>query len=298
MKDTDALQKFEILNTLYFENSNNGLTKIIISNAYADAEIYLHGGHLTHFQPKGEEPLIFDAKESRVTPPKSVHAGIPICWPWFGAHPTDSTKPQHGFARDKEWTLKSTKVLDTKETEVVLTLKDDAETLTLFPHAFELELTFTIGKTLTIALTTTNTDEHAFTITQALHTYFAISDIETITIDGVVDTPFIDYTDGKKEKRDSSLLKIDQEVNRVYVPTDTTCKIIDEGLERKIVIEKSGSNSTTIWNPWRESGIHDLPDEKYRKFVCIETTNALQDAIFLHPKASHTIVQKVSVQKL
>ena len=150
MQDTDVLQKFEIPNRLYFEKSENGLTKIIVTNDIADAEIYLHGGHLTHFQPKGEAALIFDAEKSRVTPPKSVHAGIPICWPWFGVHPTDDTKPQHGFVRDKEWTLKSTKALETKETEVILTLKDDTHTHTLFPYSFELELTFTIGKTLTI----------------------------------------------------------------------------------------------------------------------------------------------------
>ncbi|MGB6019201.1 MAG: hypothetical protein WBF77_06355, partial [Sulfurimonadaceae bacterium] len=100
MQYNKDLRQFEIPDILSFANSNNGLTKIIITNEHSDAEIYLHGGHLTHFQPKGEEALIFDAKASRVTPPKSVHAGIPICWPWFGLHPTDSTKPQHGFARD------------------------------------------------------------------------------------------------------------------------------------------------------------------------------------------------------
>ena len=298
MYEAQDLVKFEIPNTISFIKSDSGLTKIIVTNTLAEAEIYLHGGHLTHFQPKGEEALVFDAKESYVTPPKSVHAGIPICWPWFGAHPTDSSKPQHGFARDSLWRLKDTKVLDSKETEVVLTLKDDEQTHTLFPYAFELELTFTIGKRVSIELKTTNTDTDSFTITQALHTYFAISDIEGVTVTGVETTPFIDYTDDKKEKSEVSALEINQEVNRVYIPTDTRCTIVDKVLNRKIVIEKSGSDSTTIWNPWRESGIHDLPDEKYRKFVCIETTNALQDAVTLRPNQSHQIRQVISVKKI
>ena len=298
MNEVQNLKQFEIPNTLSFTKNDGDLTKIIITNSLAEAEIYLHGAHLTHFQPKDEEALIFNAKESYVTPPKSVHAGIPICWPWFGAHPTDSTKPQHGFARDKAWTLKSTTVLDSKETEVVLTLKDDTHSHTLFPYSFELELTFTIGKTLTIGLKTTNTDENSFTITQALHTYFAISDIETVEINGVEKTPFIDYTDNKKQKSEDAALKIHQEVNRVYIPTDSTCIIVDKELKREIIIEKEGSNSTTIWNPWKESGIHDLPDEKYREFVCIETTNALQDAVTLHSKESHHIIQVVSVARL
>ena len=297
MHQAQDLKQFEIPNTISFVKNGTGLDKIIITNALAEAEIYLHGAHLTHFQPKGQDALIFDGKKSYVTPPKSVHAGIPICWPWFGAHPTDSGKPQHGFARDRVWRLQGTKVLDTKETEVILTLQDDQETLALFPHAFELELTFTIGSILSIKLKTTNRDKNSFTITQALHTYFAINDIETISVTGVEKTPFIDYTDAKKEKREIDSLEIHQEVNRVYVPTDATCVIDDKALNRKIVIEKSGSNSTTIWNPWRESGIHDLTDEKYREFVCIETTNALQDAVTLKPNESHQIRQVISVEK-
>lgn len=278
--------------------TKSGLTKIIINNDVCEAEIYLHGGHLTHYRVHSEEALIFDAKSSQVTPPKSVHAGIPICWPWFGAHPTDSSKPQHGFARDKVWQLKSTKAVSATETEVILTLSDDKETHTLFPYAFKLELTFTIAKHLTISLKTINIDTKPFSVTQALHTYFLISDIQNIQILGIVNTPFIDYTDERKEKREKSPLTIDQEVNRVYVPTKATCTIIDGALKRKVVIEKSGSNSTTIWNPWRESDIHDLPEDKYRKFICVETTNALEDKRTLQPDESHTIEQKIFSEQL
>ncbi|MGB5964394.1 MAG: hypothetical protein WBG65_02560, partial [Sulfurimonadaceae bacterium] len=172
------------------------------------------------------------------------------------------------------------------------------QTHTLFPYSFKLELTFTIGKTLTIDLKSVNTDENPFTITQALHSYFTISDLATVKITGVEDTPFIDYTDSKKEKREDSALQIAQEVNRVYIPTDATCEIIDKKLKRKIIVEKSGSNSTTIWNPWKESGIHDLPDDKYREFVCIETTNALNDAVTLCSKESCQIRQLISVAGL
>ncbi len=298
MQDTKMLQTFEIPGTLWFETDKNGVVRIVVKNDLSDAEIYLHGAHLTHFQPKGEAPLIFDATKSRITPPKTVHAGIPICWPWFGAHPVDSTKPQHGFARDMQWQLKNTRNLDSKAIVVVLTLHENPQTKRLFPYDFALELTFTIGQTLNVALKSTNTGKEPFTITQALHTYFSISDIETIAISGVEGTPFVDYTDNRKEKCEERTLAIHQEVNRVYVPTDAACTITDTALKRKIVIEKSGSRSTTIWNPWQESGLHDLPDDKYREFVCIETTNALQDAILLQTDESHILVQNISVAHL
>jgi len=205
--------------------------------------------------------------------------------------------PQHGFARDKVWTLTSTGILESGATEVVLRLEDDVETKVLFPYAFELELTFTIGTTLHIALKTTNRDNSSFTITQALHTYFAVSDIADVHIEGVRGTPFVDYTDDKKEKSEEDVLAITQEVNRVYVPTDATCKIVDKGFGRTIVVGKSGSNSTTIWNPWKENGLHDLPDDKYRKFVCIETVNALSDRVTLASQESHTISQTLAAER-
>ena len=294
----NSLQHFALSDILTMEQSENNLTKLVINNAFAEAEIYLQGAHLTHFQPHGEEALIFDGKNSVVTPPQSVHAGIPICWPWFGPHPSDATKPQHGFARDVLWDLKSTKALSSGETEVVLNMGNTTKSHHLFPYAFNVEVTFTIGHTLQIALTTTNLDTCAFTITQALHSYFAISDLDAVQIEGVTNTSFVDYTDEKKEKSEVHLLKIEQEVNRVYLPTQSTCVIKDSALKRKIVVEKEGSNSTTIWNPWSESGIHDLPNTAYRCFVCIETTNALSDAKTIAPQQSHCIKQIISVNTL
>jgi len=288
---------FEAPGHIDFKQSKSGLTKIVIDNRFAEAEIYLHGANLTHFRPKGEEAVIYNGKESIYTALKTVHAGIPICWPWFGAHPTEIAKPQHGFARDMLWKPKSTKTADDGETEVVLMLEETPESLQLWPYTFRLELTFTVGSSLSIEMKTTNTAGTPFTVTQALHTYFFIGDIEAVEARGVEATPFVDYTDDKKEKIETAPLRINRMVNRVYVPTDAVCTIEDGELKRRIIIEKGGSRSTTIWNPWEKSGIHDLPDDAYRKFLCIETTNALSDARTLQPGETGTIMQKISIEK-
>jgi len=297
MPTLQEYRPFEIPGSLVFEKSENGLTKIVIENSFAEAEIYLHGANLTHFRPKGEEPVIYNARETLFSASKTVHAGIPICWPWFGAHPTESSKPQHGFARDMLWHLKGAKMLANGETEIVLALEQSPKTLELWPHPFELELTFTVGDSLSVALKTTNTATTPFTVTQALHTYFFVSDIGSVEATGVEATPFVDYTDNRQEKLETAPLHVERMVNRVYIPTEAACTIIDPLLRRRIVIEKEGSSSTTIWNPWKESGIHDLPGEAYRKFLCIETTNALSDARTLQPGESHRVVQRISVQK-
>ncbi len=296
MNTKHDLKTYLIPGSLYLDESDNGLKKIVVNNDHAEAEIYLHGANLTHFQPKGEAPVVFNGKESQMSTSKTVHAGIPICWPWFGAHPTESSKPQHGFARDMLWQLKSAELLETKATEIVLSLKENAYSLALWPYSFELELTFIVGKALSVALKTINTSAMPFTFTQALHTYFTVGDIEKVEARGLEETPFIDYTDAKKEKSESGSLHIHRMINRVYISTDAACKLYDPLLKRTIVVEKEGSRSTTVWNPWEDNGIHDLPGDTFRNFICIETTNALEDARTLQPGQSHLIVQKVSIK--
>ena len=62
--------------------------------------------------------------------------------------------------------------------------------------------------------------------------------------------------------------------------TDATCTIDDPGFERKISIAKQGSKSTVVWNPWvaKAARMPDYGDDEYPEMVCIETTNAENDA--------------------
>ncbi len=292
-----TLEKFEIPHIVRFEKNQYGLTKMIITNDLAEAEIYLFGGNLTHFQPKGEMAVIFEGKKSEMHPDKTLHAGIPICWPWFGPHPTDSSKPQHGFVRNRLWEVREVEQLPAGETQVVLGLSEDKETLELFAHPFKLELTFTIGKQLHVDLKTYNSDTCPISFTQALHNYFFVSDIDQVVVNGVEDVPFIDLTDEDKEKREAAPLLIDRVINRVYEPTDQRCDIIDKGSSRQVTIDKKGSNSTTIWNPGPNNGLHDLPGDLYRQFVCVETTNARRDTIILEPGASYHIAQNIYLSR-
>jgi len=289
------LQQFEIKNIVRFRKNRFGLDQIIISNGLAEAVIYLYGGNLTHYQPKGERPVIFGGKGCDMHPDKTLHAGIPICWPWFGPHPTDTAKPQHGFARNREWEMKNTAQLPGGETEIVLILGEDEGTLELFKHPFKLQLRFTIGSALRIELETRNTDTIPFSFTQALHSYFYLSDIDHTIIYGVQNTPFADLADKSRIKQESEPLRIDRVVNRVYEPTDKRCEIVDSGFSRVITVDKEGSSATTIWNPGADNGLHDLPGDLYRKFVCVETCNARNNIITLEPEMSHRIVQEISI---
>ena len=80
----DWQKRAEVPGRVTFLEGNGGLPKIEISTSYSIAEIYLQGAHVTRFQKKGEEPLLFMSEASRFERGHPVRGGIPVIFPWFG----------------------------------------------------------------------------------------------------------------------------------------------------------------------------------------------------------------------
>ena len=96
-------------------------------------------------------------------------------------------------------------------------------------------------------------------------------------------------------KQQSGPIAFDGEVDRVYLETDHAVTLQDGS--RKVFIEKSGSLSTVIWNPWIEktARMGDMPADAYQNMVCVETSNALSDVRSLEPGESHQFQQAISL---
>jgi len=77
----------------------------------------------------------------------------------------------------------------------------------------------------------------------------------------------------------------------VYLSTQTRCSVTDPILQRRIVIDKEGSASTIVWNPWSEKAksLGDLGDSGYRQMVCIESGNALDNVVSVAPGDTHRL---------
>ena len=86
------------------------------------ALIACDGGQLLSWRTRGHDPL-WTASAATYEPAAPVRGGVPIVFPWFGAHPTDPELPAHGFARSREWV-----VVETAASAVTLALRDDEET--------------------------------------------------------------------------------------------------------------------------------------------------------------------------
>ncbi len=270
------------------KHTTNGFEYIEIQNKSATAKVALQGGHLFHYQQQDKSPLLWLSDKSFFETGKAIRGGIPLCWPWFGKHSTNPELPQHGFARTSLFTLLESNEPDENTTELTLLFESSARTLALWPYKFRILLNITIGPTLTIALTTTNCDTETFTISSALHSYFAVSDIGDVTVQGLDKTEYWDaLTDATKIQQD--ILRINEEVDRVYQRPNNSLLLLDG--DRTVQINSKGSASAVIWNPWinKSKGMADMQDDSYKTMLCIETANALKDARKLASGEEHTL---------
>ena len=264
----------------------NGFEYIEIKNDSACGNIALQGAHIFHFARNNEEPLLWLSKTSDFKIGTAIRGGVPICWPSFGVNNPDL--PQHGFARLGMWKLKNSQDIDANTTQITLVLNDTQESLGMWNYKFELALKITISDKLTMELTTTNLDEKPFKITQALHTYFQISNISNIAIKGLSDKPYLDALTNKECKQNGDII-FTKEVDSVYQEVDGEILLADKN--RTITIQNEGSSSVVVWNPWiqkckRMSG---MENDAYKEFVCIESANAYDDFKILLPHTKHTL---------
>jgi D-hexose-6-phosphate mutarotase len=286
------------------EAAGDSLLSVDITNAHASASICLQGGQVLSWQPVSTaEPVLWMSKDAQFAAGKSIRGGIPVCWPWFGAHGSESSFPAHGFARTQAWQVKGTRSLDDGSTELSLTMPIAAVAHSMWPQQAQLDMLINVGASLKIALITRNLSEVDFSITEALHTYFQVSDVTQIHVDGLDSVHFHDKAAGWVEGDQVDTIEFKSEVDRVYVNSMQRCSIVDPALKRSIHIAKLGSQSTIVWNPAaaRAAQMGDLGKDDasgWKSFVCVESGNALENAITVAAGKSHTLAVEYRVESL
>ena len=277
------LRKFEIPGRVTFANGNGGLPKINITTGRSTAEIYLHGAHITGFQKNGELPLLFMSRLSQFAAGKAIRGGVPVCFPWFGPRANDVT---HGFARITEWNLMETAA--TSDGGVTVRFRLPATAARAGVPAFCAEFVVTVTDQLAMELMATNESaDRNFDFENCLHTYFAVSDINQVSIAGLEGAPFDDFAagaGGARRVENGSVLRITQETNRVYPGAAGTVEIHDKKYQRTIRVGKFNSHSTVVWNPWTTQKLPgDFDPAEHKHMVCVESGNLKQNKISLPP---------------
>jgi glucose-6-phosphate 1-epimerase len=289
------LRPLEIPGIATLTDLPGGLVAIDISTPEASGRVFLHGAHVATWQPAGHRPVLFMSTESHFTPGKAIRGGIPMIFPWFGARAGNPQTPQHGFGRTTIWELES---LDRASdgVSIALQLSDSDRTRANWPHAFHARFRVAFGARLGLALEIENRSTMAMTFEEAFHSYFAVSDVRNVSVTGLAQTEFIDKVDGATRKRlGTEPLTFSGETDRVFLNTRTATVLHDPGMKRQIGIEKTGSASTVVWNPWltKAKAMADFGDEEWSGMLCIETANADENAIALAPGATHTMTAEI-----
>ncbi|MES1207933.1 MAG: D-hexose-6-phosphate mutarotase, partial [Pseudomonadota bacterium] len=226
----------------------------------------------------------------------ALRGGIPICFPWFGPHATQPAFPAHGFARTRAWRFSGAREVN-GAVAVALALSDDDATAKLFPHRFEARLTVTIGESLSLAFDVTNAGADELSFEVALHSYFAVSDVADIVIEGLAGRELVDKVAGGATRQETAAqLRIAGEVDRVYDGAGPVT-LRDPPAGQTLRIESTGARSTVVWNPApaKTATLSDLAPDAWRRFVCVETGAIGAGRVTLAPGGQHRLAVRYAL---
>lgn len=286
MSTTDAIswlqEQFGIEGVVAVEGGLGGLPCMHVTAAGCTGTIYLHGAHVTSYCPAEQRDVLFVSGASRFEEGRAIRGGVPICFPWFADNGPEPDSPSHGLVRTRAWELASVMPDDQRVTVEMST--------ELGP--FGLTFTAAFGAELEMTLAVTNRGDEPAGFEEALHTYFAVSRVQEVTITGLEGVDYIDKVDGgARRNQGDEAIRIAGETDRIYQPTRGAVTLTDRGWGRRVIVDKRQSESTVVWNPWidKAARMSDFGDDEWPGMVCIETCNVGDNRVALKPGATHAM---------
>ena len=296
-------ENFGIPGVLQFAE-HDGLQRAEITTPAAAATLYLQGAHVTAWQPTGEQPVLFLSRRSEFAAGKAIRGGVPVIAPWFGPDTQNRAGgkpgPSHGFARTEPWTVAFAALVG-DELHLTLTLGPTDLSRSLGYPDLRLAYQVNIGRPLTLQLTLANGGSSPMPFEEALHSYLAVADVRQARLMGLAGAQYLDKMDGVRQKLETAeALALTGPTDRVYLDTESTCVVEDALLKRRLVVSKSNSRSTVVWNPWTEltAKLPDMEPDGWQGMLCVETANAGPNALTLGAGDTHTMRATITVEPM
>ena len=274
----------------------------------AQLDICQQGAQILSYFPDIEQPpLIWRSDCADYVQGQSVRGGVPICWPWFGdiqrspatvQKSTSADAPFHGLARTLDWQLTHSSA---DNTGVQLSMQLDArQGLSGWPHAATLQLHIELAERLTLCLDNHNLGMQSLAISQALHSYFAVSDIRQVAVHGLEGCPYYETLEQWQLREQAGAVLFSGETDRIYMKVPEQLQIIDTGWQRCIELRALGSQSAIVWNPWIDKAqtLSGFASDAWQQMLCIETANVQDDHLLLAPGERHRLVLQLSCEAL
>lgn len=277
----------------------HGLKALRLRASGSEALVYLHGAHVASFQTAEHGELLWVSDQAIYSPGKAIRGGVPICFPWFGAHAAEPSFPAHGFARTREFKLEGSE-LRGNVVVAELSLAGGPDTASWFPHPFQARLRVSVGPELCVAFEVENTGDSGFDYEVALHTYLGVSDVTRASLAGLSGARYDDKVSGERGLvQGDAPLVFEGETDRVY-DSSARVTVTDAARGRRLIVDKTSSRTTVVWNPWRDKAerMADFGDDEWPRMLCVESANVSPHGIHLTPQSRHTTTTIVSAETL
>ena len=274
----------------------SGQQMVTLRHEQASVTLFLQGAQVTSYQPSPDRELLWLSDLARYEPEVAIRGGIPICWPWFGAHSSQADWPKHGYARTSMFDVTHTDANE-QGVEIILRLVSAPNLYSSQYADLVLDVSIRLGAGLEVELITRNKGDSPVVVTAALHNYFQVSNIEQVSIPALQGKDYLDKLKDYERFTQRGDLRFSSEVDRVFQAMDGSISldIVDPGRAENTHLSAWGVENAVVWNPWREGAmqIGDFDHQGYETMVCVEPANALEDAVEIPSGGSHRMKQRL-----
>jgi glucose-6-phosphate 1-epimerase len=192
---------------------------------------------------------------------------VPVLFPQFA---DTGLLPKHGMARTAQWQ---------PEGDAAYTLHIAAKSYPAWPHACALRIGMHTGPgQLCITLSVRNTGTSTWAWTGGLHPFFAVDDLTRCSLTGLAGVPVQDRYHPAAPHQTAALTWTDAPCERLYAKAPEL-RLQNGG--RTLHLRTTGFTQWMVWNPGTAGAqtLPDLPDDDWRKFVCIEPVCVAQPVV-------------------
>ena len=277
-----------------------------LQTRHGTAVLALHGAQLLSWVPTGQGEVFWLSPQA-MPEPAAIRGGVPVCWPWFGKQGMPDGGMQHGPVRNRAWEVTCVHADGPDCVSIELaptTTASPEDPLNHFASDLRVSLRVDLDEHLTQTLHTHNQGADDYSLTQALHTYFAVANASRVRIEGLAGLRYEDKLAGTSDQLQTGHFMLENACDRVYQQTSGAVQqhytVADPDGHRQIHITTKGSQSVVVWNPGPTGAraMADVPDDAWLHFFCVEASNAGDDSVTVAPGAHHRLVQRLQVSPM
>ncbi|KAF5313108.1 hypothetical protein D9619_003182 [Psilocybe cf. subviscida] len=262
-------------------------------------EILLYGATIISWKVADKQgslqERLFVSSKASLDGSKPVRGGIPVVFPCFGAptHPDHLKLPQHGLARNQNWSFDSIVMDNSAGVSVRLTLDSSAnpKNASLYPKEFRLAYVVTLAEhQLSTDLHVENPSATETIDFQALlHTYVR-APADNVFVTPLHGLSYFDKTEATDEARATAKTETRQEVDvknftdSVYQGAPGQYRVTWPG--GSLEIRAKEFKDVVVWNPQEEGRkMSDMEADGWKNYVCVEP-GYVRGFVTLEPKKS------------